>query len=365
MPNNYNTASTSGIFTGLKTPRDLLEYNLMFGVTDFSNLEQFDYYEKGYPFLIVTGIPQFLEDLAEINSDAKMLVNNYVHALEKDFKGLEGVDNITGESNGEISNGLRSIQIINKVLKPATTTITMQYVERSGSLFTKGNEFYLTGVKDPDTGGKHYHGLVDLHKQGIKSTTSAKDPGPHQEVFEFLYFTTDNTICNVERAFCFAAAQPNLADFSTLYNGEKGQYEFPTIQMSFNCFVINNNMVYVKAQKALMAMRNQLNKTSSRLVIDSNNFRYDAIDHINVAKDGDKNTDSTYVLDSNTITADGKWGSNVTNENYVENGSRNKSINSKTYMKNYTDKLGNLSNSQSEHMIIYNDGNKPTETRSE
>ena len=42
----------STAFKGLKTPREILQYNLMRGVTDFSNLEQYDLYEKGYPFMI-------------------------------------------------------------------------------------------------------------------------------------------------------------------------------------------------------------------------------------------------------------------------------------------------------------------------
>ena len=60
-----SVAMESGAFKGLKTPRELLQYNLMRGVTDFSNLEQWDLYEKGYPFLCVVSIPQFLRDLAE------------------------------------------------------------------------------------------------------------------------------------------------------------------------------------------------------------------------------------------------------------------------------------------------------------
>lgn len=45
----HNTATSvanSGAFKGLKTPRELLNYNLMRGVTDFSNLKQWDLYEK-------------------------------------------------------------------------------------------------------------------------------------------------------------------------------------------------------------------------------------------------------------------------------------------------------------------------------
>ena len=36
------TGVGTSVFKGLKTPREILQYNLMRGVTDFSNLEQYD-----------------------------------------------------------------------------------------------------------------------------------------------------------------------------------------------------------------------------------------------------------------------------------------------------------------------------------
>ena len=73
------TVASTGVFKGLKTPRDLLNYNLMRGVTDFSNLKQWDLYEKGYPFLCVVSIPDFLADLAYEDPNIATIVNNYVH----------------------------------------------------------------------------------------------------------------------------------------------------------------------------------------------------------------------------------------------------------------------------------------------
>lgn len=268
----------SGAFKGLKTPRDLLNFNLMRGVTDFSNLEQWDLYEKGYPFLCVLSIPTFLTELAARDKKIETIVNNYVHVLENDFKGIDNIDNITGETNGEISNGIRSIQLINKVQKPTNSNFSLQYYERSGSLMTKANELYLTGIKDPDTQVKTYHGLIDAYRfNGDKDTTAGKDPGPHQEVFSFLYFLTDNTMTQIERAFLIAAAQPNVANFSDLYTGQKGDISFVEISLSFNGFFISNDYVYEKAQDMLLAMRNPNNYTDSRIIVDSNNFRYKAI----------------------------------------------------------------------------------------
>lgn len=271
------SVATSGAFKGLKTPRELLKYNLMRGVTDFSNLEQWDLYEKGYPFLCVLSIPQFLKDLADKDDNIKTIVNNYVHILENDFRGIDNIDNITGESNGEISNGIRSVQVINKVTKASNSNFSLNYYERSGSILTKANELYLTGIKDPDTQVKTYHGLVDDWVFNGVPSISGKDPGPHQEVFSFLYFVTDNTMTKIERAFLIASAQPNVANFSDLYSGQKGDISFVELSLNFNGFFINNDFVYQKAQDMLLAMRNPKNLTDTRIIVDSNNFKYNAI----------------------------------------------------------------------------------------
>lgn len=271
----------TSVFKGLKTPREILQYNLMRGVTDFSNLEQYDLYEKGYPFLIVVKAPDFLVDLASKSTTGiKPLLDNYIHILENDFRGIDSMDGITGEATSEISNGIRSIQVINKVTKPSNSNFTMSYYERSGSVMTKLNELYLTGIKDPDTQVKHYHGLIDDYIFNGNYTPSGADPGPHRECWSFLYFLTDNTMSKIERAFLIAAAQPNSADFGNLYTGQKGQIEFAEIQLSFNGFFISNDMVYMKAQRALLAMRNPKNLTGSRIIVDSNNFVYSGIEDI-------------------------------------------------------------------------------------
>ena len=271
-----SVAMGTGAFKGLKTPRELLNFNLMRGVTDFSNLEQWDLYEKGYPFLCVVSIPQFLRDLAEQDENIRTIVNNYVHILENDFRGIDNVDNITGET-GEITNGIRSVSVINKVMKPTNSNFALSYYERSGSILTKAHELYLTGIKDPDTQVKHYHGLIDAWTFNGVDTVSGKDPGPHQECFSFMYFLTDNTMTKIERAFLIAACQPTSANYSDLYTGTKGDIQFAEISLPFNGFFINNDYVYQKAQDMLLAMRNPNNLTNTRVIVDSNNFKYNAI----------------------------------------------------------------------------------------
>ena len=344
--------STSGAFKGLKTPRQLLQYNLMRGVTDFSNLEQWDLYESGYPFLVCVKAPDFLMDLAEKDPNGiGVIINNYIHVLENDFRGIDNIDNIQADA-AEITNGIRSIQVINKVNKPSNSNFTMRYYERSGSLLTKAHELYLTGIKDPDTQVKHYHGLIDDYIYGNASNggsrLSGSDPGPHRECFTFMYFLTDNTMTKIERAFLICAAQPTTAPYSDLYVGDKGAIEFKEVSLSFNGFFINNDMVYIKAQKMLMAMRNPNNLSGSRIIVDSNNFAYDAISNVTV---GDE-----------SISSDGtnsRWTNNTWwNENGQYTGDVSKIGNNgsqphgETSQGAYYDSLrGTMINNSGEHFI--------------
>lgn len=309
-----SVAMNSGAFKGLKTPRELLNFNLMRGVTDFSNLEQWDLYEKGYPFLCVVSIPQFLRDLAEQDENIRTIVNNYVHILENDFRGIDNVDNITGEV-GEISNGIRSISIINKVMKPTNSNFTLNYYERSGSILTKAHELYLTGIKDPDTQVKHYHGLIDAWTFNGIRTVSGIDPGPHQECFSFMYFLTDNTMTKIERAFLIAACQPTSANYTDLYTGTKGDIQFAEVSLPFNGFFINNDYVYQKAQDMLLAMRNPANLTATRVIVDSNNFKYNAIAHAGIHTSEDPFATPKYFEENDGNAANKTMATNVNDEN--------------------------------------------------
>ena len=45
-----------------KMPRNISEYSLMRGVTDFSNLRQFDMYESCYGFINVVATPNLMNE---------------------------------------------------------------------------------------------------------------------------------------------------------------------------------------------------------------------------------------------------------------------------------------------------------------
>ena len=123
----------SNIFQGLKEPMSVTSYTLMRGVTDFGNLKQYDLYESGYPFLIVVDYPRFLQKLKDKNDTYKALIENYIHILEYEFRGLDGLDNITADTS-ELTNGINTLNLITKVNEQSNGAFTMRFTEKSGSV---------------------------------------------------------------------------------------------------------------------------------------------------------------------------------------------------------------------------------------
>ena len=243
------------MFTDLKTPRDITGYTLFRGTTDFTQLQQFDLYESGYPYLVVVSIPQFLKKMAEKDPEVKKLVDSYVHILEYEFRGFQsGLENITSET-GEVNNGLQSINVITKTNAPSASTFSMNYYEKSGSTLTKMHELYLRSVKDPATGFKTYNGLIGTKNDQI----NPQDAGFHKECFSFLYIHTDNTGMLIEQAAYLIGCMPTTAELSTLYNGQKGDIQFQEVGVEFTGFPIRGSQVNARAKKILDWMNNESN----------------------------------------------------------------------------------------------------------
>ena len=95
MAYNYN-----GIMNNfVKKPRNLTEYTAYRGVTDWTQIGQFDQFETGYSFLSVISVPKFMKELTVQDSTyALPLVNSFVHMLEYEFRGIDGIPDIASES---------------------------------------------------------------------------------------------------------------------------------------------------------------------------------------------------------------------------------------------------------------------------
>jgi len=251
---NFNTGLLNDYII---RPKNLTEYTALRGVTDFTQLAQFDQFETGYSQLYVLRMPRFLEKLASMpgNDYAANLVNSFKHMLEFEFRGLSGLPNITSNTF-TISDGSNEQQIINDVVRDTSVELSSTFYERRGSLITKFLEYYLTGIKDPISKAKTYHGLI---------ATNELAPGIENEVGTFMYVVTDNTYLRIERAFLLANVQFTQSETS-MYDSEKGQIQNKEVSVGFRCFPIWGDDID-RAAKKLVEYTNGVSFTSNGKVV--------------------------------------------------------------------------------------------------
>lgn len=281
------------VFNGImnnfvKKPRNLTEYTAYRGVTDWTQIGQFDQFETGYSFLSVISMPKFMEKLADIDTTyAAPLVESFKHMLEYEFRGLDGVPDIASET-ATITNGVQDVNMIKKVTSDSSVEISMSYFEKSGSLITKFSEYYLTGIKDYRSTAKTYHGLI---------ASGEMSPGYENEVFTLLYYVTDNTYLELERAFLFANAQINKVDMS-VYNSNRGDIDNKELTITFNAFPITGNKVdraakvYLEVITGVTVSRNSSGVTTRSIsstgangdngtaTLDSADYDYEVLDDV-------------------------------------------------------------------------------------
>lgn len=233
---NYtnDTRYTSNIANGyVKRPKDLSGYTAYRGVTDFTNIGQFNQFETGYSFLFVLQMPKFMKMLADVDkANIGLVYNQFKHILEYEFRGLDGLPDI-GVENNTITNGVQEINMINKVTEDSAVTISMNYFEKSGSPITKFSELYLTGIKDKRSQAKHYHGLIP---QGLL------EPGYENEIFTMMYVVTDNTYLEIERAVLLSNCQLTKCETS-MYNSTRGEIGNKELSVEFQCLPITGAKV--------------------------------------------------------------------------------------------------------------------------
>ena len=248
---------TVNIFSDTMSTTDVQAFTLMRGVTDFSNLAQYDLYETGYSFLINLSIPKFLKNAKSLSDEYKKLINNYCHIIEYDFRGMSGIDDITSDT-GALTNGINELNIITRVNEQGGGQFSMNYFERAGSTITKVHELFLRGIKDPRTQFKRYNGQIKGPRGAAGSTNGGNNTlnaSYANEVFNYMLIVTDNTGFNVEKSYIIASAQPTSANTS-IYQVERGQIGFSEIPVNMNGFPITGRVVNNKAAKMLTYINN-------------------------------------------------------------------------------------------------------------
>ena len=61
------------LYANLRNARDVTNFNLFRGTTDWSALYQLDYFETGYPYLVMVSYPEYIRKLASLDDDLAKL----------------------------------------------------------------------------------------------------------------------------------------------------------------------------------------------------------------------------------------------------------------------------------------------------
>ena len=258
------------MFNDLKSARDVTKYTLFRGTTDWTQLQQFDMYESGFPYLIMVSAPDFINKMAEVDSDVASLLNSYKHIIECEFLGFDsGIQNIEAETQ-EITNNIQTANVITKVNAPSATNFSMRYKEKAGAPIEKMHELYLRSISDPGTTFKTYNGLIGFNDGQI----DPRNAGFHKECFSFLYMHTDNTGLLLERAIYWVCCQPTNAPLE-IFNGTKGEVQFQELTVEFNGIPLLGDRINAQAKKILDWMNNEANE--NHVVRNSWNYNYEGI----------------------------------------------------------------------------------------
>ena len=256
------------MFSGLRKAKDIRKYSLYRGTTDWTQLEQFNMYESGYPYLIMVSMPEFIKTMAENNPESNVgrMASIYRHIIENEFLGFEsGLENINSETQ-EINNGYQTVNVITKTVAPSGTNFSMRYREKAGAPIERMHEFYLRSIRDPATGFKTYNGMIGFNNGQIRPWETGFD----KECFSFLYMHTDNTGLLLERAVYWVCCQPTSAQVE-IFNGTKGDITFQDVTVEFNGLPLMGNKINEKAQEIL----NWMNSEANANMVVRNSWNYD------------------------------------------------------------------------------------------
>lgn len=258
----------SSLFANTKDFKDVTTYRLMRGVPDFGSLVQFNPYETGYAAFIICQMPKFMELLAKYNESYNKLISNWAHIIEYEFKSFDGLEALSADTI-TLGDDLNSINIISKVNMQSASEFSLTYDEKSGSPLTKFARLYLTGIKDPRTQVKTYHGLIHSNKM---------EPGFENEVFTFLFITTDNTMREVESAYLLIGCQLNSADLD-MYNYTKGDISKREVTVKFSGYPVQSTYID-KAASKMMEFLLSADAGARQIIVNSDDYEYTGTERI-------------------------------------------------------------------------------------
>lgn len=231
--------------------------NLFTGVwrLDQNNLNRFDPFIAGYAAIIWTALPAFF-DKAEAGKDSSNFRSQFKYFTERNFKSFSGISDLSLEAE-DISNGFAGNSLgVATNMKKENTSFTLRHYELAGSPVREMYQFWITGIRDPETGIATYHGAI---ASGELQYSMMNHTG------ELLYVVTDPSFASggstgIEFAAYYTNAFPTKIPQDQL-NYSSGDHGVSEIDVEFRaCFHIGsaiNNLAVSAMEKY------KLNKTYS------------------------------------------------------------------------------------------------------
>jgi hypothetical protein len=143
---------------GLGANVDYTTDNLFTGVwrLDQSNLNKFDPFVGGYAGIVWTQLPAFW-DKADSGSG---MTAQFKALTERNFKAFSGIGDLTLDTDA-LSTGFAGNELpVATNIKKENTTFTIKHYELAGSPIRELYQYWITGIRDPETGLATYHGAI-------------------------------------------------------------------------------------------------------------------------------------------------------------------------------------------------------------
>ena len=222
MANNSVFTSQSGIKQkALNKSTDYTHDNLFAGVwrLDQTNLAEFDPFIQGYAFIMWTKLPAFF--------DTVNAAPQFKSLTEKNFKAFSGISDMTLGVEDITTGFAGNAYGVATNIQKENTSFTLTHYELAGSPIRELYQYWITGIRDPETGLAHYHGKIE---DGMEY--SAKN-----HTGELLYVVTDPSgaaggVSGIEFACYYTNVMPTKIPQDHL-NYSSGDHGLVEIQIDF------------------------------------------------------------------------------------------------------------------------------------
>ena len=118
---------------------------------DQSNLDNYDPFLTGYAYIVWTKLPSFMP--SEIRQRFK-------HMTEKNFKSFSGNNDLSLDTEAVTMGFAGNSYDAATNLKKGEGSFTLKHQEFIGSPIRELYEYWVTGIRDPETGLATYHGRL-------------------------------------------------------------------------------------------------------------------------------------------------------------------------------------------------------------